>query len=309
MTKGSSNRADECYTFVCVKNKKLTGIITIVGSLLVAITMVASNFKATSGGPGTITSLCTQYDDPDFRHMGDPAKDCDWVGGHMKRCRVAGGACPKTCNPNCGVDNGKSSAIIQKRSHEVMTEHNSTIVKESIRKGNQKNKIFTCVDDPKFKLNNNEDKTCTWVGEKSQVRCAKGGALEACPTSCNHPDCAEPSSTMIVKEKITKRNKKNKIICVDDPKFKLHDKKNKTCTWVGESSQVRCEKPGVLEACPTTCYHPDCACSDDPSFRWDDHPKMSCEWVGENPVRCAIEVAAKACPETCNPECANHENA
>jgi len=98
--------------------------------------------------------------------------------------------------------------------------------------------VFECANDPTFKYQEKEKKTCVWIGKKEKRRkklCAKTSVQEACLMTCG-------------------------ICCEDDVTFtfQTNDGKTRDCNWVKQNSVRKkrfCRKSeSVVRAnCPVTC--------------------------------------------------------
>jgi hypothetical protein len=107
------------------------------------------------------TAFCSN--DPDFGLNGVKAKSCEWVAKQKtsERCKKPGvmDACRQTCNPVC------AAAAVD------------------------------CTDDPDFRLNGINGKSCEWVErQKTNKRCKKAGVMDSCRRTCN-PSCGCTDST------------------------------------------------------------------------------------------------------------------
>jgi len=126
------------------------------------------------------------------------------------------------------------------------------------------------------------------------------------------------------------------VICTDDPDFRINGDEEKDCEYVIKNNkEVRCTRPGALEACRATC-DPACYssspsssptsqpipsaspsssstidCTDDPDYRVNGKKKQSCEWVAKRNTRKRCDLGGKVeeeqanffCRLTCNPAC------
>jgi len=139
-----------------------------------------------------------------------------------------------------------------------------------------------CVDDPDFNLGKPK-KDCDWIGKKD--KCNSEAEL-GCPATCN-PGC---------------------LACDDDPDYRYNDKDEKTCEWVAEKPEKRCEDDDIYKNCPATC-NPICEtrCTDNPEYQYDGNSKKTCKkFISKKPdKRCSLNDYEPffACPASCNPKC------
>jgi len=143
-----------------------------------------------------------------------------------------------------------------------------------------------CVDDPAFRANDKDIRTCEWIAKKPTTRCLlDSGAEIGCAATCN-PGC---------------------IGCADDPDYRNKGKEKRTCEWVGKKPAKRCADGASFDACPASC-NPICEtrCTNNPEYRNAGKPKRTCTWVGKkDEKRCALSDGEPffGCPATCNPDC------
>jgi hypothetical protein len=97
--------------------------------------------------------------------------------------------------------------------------------------------------------------------------------------------------------------------CNDDILPFFFKNRIRTCTWVGEKIDKRCNKPVLVDHCPETCEKEGCGDGSTPSptveVECSDHngrfphndKTRTCKWVGKRANRCAWW--GEVCPLTC----------
>jgi len=99
--------------------------------------------------------------------------------------------------------------------------------------------------------------------------------------------------------------------CTDDPDYLQLDIDGRTCDWVAEKPENRCDlADDTMTKCPAACNTTECAvvatCSDNPDYFYNGNQDKTCEWVAEKPDdRCfKDDLAFYECPVACgNTEC------
>ena len=108
-------------------------------------------------------------DDPEYRRNGRDNRGCDWVAERPRfRCSLDNGVvngCPATCGTvgvgKCSIDNTDTDANGE-----------------------------YCVDDPEYKRNGKENRSCEWVAGNPKFRCTLDRGVEnACRATCD-PQCS-----------------------------------------------------------------------------------------------------------------------
>lgn len=77
----------------------------------------------------------------------------------------------------------------------------------------------------------------------------------------------------------------------------------RSCEWVANDVEKRCEIPGIVSHCPNTCAAP-MSCTADSQMRFqlkDTNEYQGCSWVDRPSTRyrCKIEGVASTCRNTC----------
>lgn len=217
---------------------------------------------------------------PTWRTLRDPPRDCDWVkDGDFFRER-------------CGVE----GAYNYPDKSEIAL---AQFACEQYCQGCPPLPEFEDKDSETWHKKGDESKDCKWVGsnpDKTIERClVKSGdvvlAGEACIKTCG--SFREPED------------------CVDDPDWHKDGEPEKDCVWASRFSN-RLAALGEdgrygFQACPVaarTCRQEDCA-YDSETWHKKNDKKKNCEWVSENPgLRCTVKdsravLAAEACLESC----------
>jgi len=167
----------------------------------------------------------TCADDLSFRFNGENDKDCGWVGRNDNRCdRKMDGVplrhyCPWVCN-DCG---------------DVLDESSDE-----------------CQNNPGFRFNLDDDKTCLWVGKNPDQRCERQwrGSKNKywCPEYCGLCDDSEDPV-----------DDNNDGTCEDDVDFRYGNNPNRSCSdWVADDTEKRCfeyhwKGEPLSVYCPVTC--------------------------------------------------------
>jgi len=190
----------------------------------------------------------------------------------------------------------------------------------------------SCQDDALFRFEGDPTKSCQWVAQKPNKRCAKSdpndekSVREACPTTCEaccQDDCGDPPGPLPTPPPTPPPSSPPSSAptsevpspsCQDDPLFRFEGDPVKNCQWAAQKPNKRCDKSdpndekSVREACPVTC---EACCQDDPLFRFEGDQDKNCEWVSVKPNnRCKKsnpndeKTVSEACPVTCN-ACSN----
>lgn len=141
---------------------------------------------------------------------------------------------------------------------------------------------YVCVDNPDFRYQGKEKKSCTWIGAKEKRNdnlCKKKSVMMNCKIVCG--ECCEDdmSRKFAVGNKDKKCNYLNKVnkkkkrcptseinkicaktcgrCCLDDPTFEFQQgKKTRKCAWlVGKKSRINkwCKEDDVKDACAVAC--------------------------------------------------------
>jgi hypothetical protein len=200
----------------------------------------------------SVTSNGNCVDSPLSLLFNGRERNCEWAGRRIKRCKKSSIAshCPVTCD-SCNVNQCTDSSI-----------------------------SFNVEEIGKIK-------TCLWASKNPDVRCQNGGVEETCRRSCN--TCID-----------TPVENPN---CVDSPlEFKVNDN-NRSCTWVGDNTSVRCELTNVKSHCPVLCNACDehqCSDSDKKFVLQESGVIKSCEWVSKKvSKRCNRIGVEDTCRQTC----------
>jgi hypothetical protein len=87
--------------------------------------------------------------------------------------------------------------------------------------------------------------------------------------------------------------------CQDvDTKF-ANEGRNRTCKWVGNNAQQRCQSTAAKQNCPVTCQQ-NCTCFDTAGNFLVNGRTRSCSWASVNPsVRCRNNKVRSNCPIAC----------
>jgi hypothetical protein len=124
--------------------------------------------------------------------------------------------------------------------------------------------------------------------------CACGGGATAEVTAEQDPNLpSNPPSSL------------NPVSCVDSPlKLIINNNTTKSCRWVSNKPEKRCNKHGAASHCPETCNQCESYQCTDSQVRWyrsDVDESRRCGWVGRKKVdkRCQIPGVADTCRETC----------
>jgi len=163
-------------------------------------------------------------------------------------------------------------------------------------------------------------KTCTWAGEKVRPRCNDPAAKEACPSSCG--TCASEDTPSPTPSPGGCEDSEDKY----EVTVGAFLGEMKSCTWVRNKINPRCNDPAAKAACPLSCS----ACPEDtPSptqapvtsgptrvynwctdvegkfevdSLWWIKQKKNCAWARKsNPWwKCTKAEVQDNCPETCN---------
>ena len=122
-----------------------------------------------------------------------------------------------------------------------------------------------CVDETKFLVESGffagKERTCVWVGRKKQKRCNIPEATLNCPFTCNNCDSSSPtlipSPSPSYNPTPIPSQQPSRSECVDERKFLVESGffagKERTCVWVGQKKQKRCNIPEATLNCPLTC--------------------------------------------------------
>ena len=165
---------------------------------------------------------------------------------------------------------------------------------------------ITCADDPDFRYQNKDKKSCRWISSvtiRRNTLCRKSIVHNACPVACG-------------------------LCCKDDASFTFKTDANvdQNCAWLGKESsriQMYCDRVTIKIGCIETCGNcldyisvapsdaptasPTIACANDPGFRYQDKEWKSCLWISNASVRrvtlCPKAVVHNACPATCGVCC------
>jgi hypothetical protein len=145
-----------------------------------------------------------------------------------------------------------------------------------------------CTDDPDFRHNDIDKRSCAWVGKNAGNRCAldDGEVSTACPATCN-PACSNG--------------------CSDNEAFRQAGIAKRSCDWVVKNAEQRCalDDGETVHECAAT-YNPACRCKDDPNYLHNEVEGRDCEWASRNTEkRCPIKnnEVFNACRKTCDPTC------
>lgn len=296
------------------------------------------------------SDLCANVcsDSESYLQLGNPIRTCEWFAEKPGvRCPLQNNeaffACPGTCNDDCPESAAPSSVP-----SDVPSDSPSSLPSDlpsftsdepsSSPSMSPSDHPSFCSDDPDFRGNGLEKRTCDWFAEKPDIRCKLDQEAELgcaatcnpacldCPALCNPADCRPIC----------------KFVCRDNKYYIQNDNELRTCKWVAEKPEKRCEllKFEAFYGCPGTCndecpeasaipsVEPSLApseeptdapslspsiaptdlpsfCTDDPDFIGNDKAKRTCAWIAEKPeIRCPLDsLAVLGCPATCNPGC------
>jgi len=202
-------------------------------------------------------------DDPTYTLVTDLGitQDCAWIAKHPnpranKYCntynsgQMVRDACPSACDfcrsyisvvPSSSVPSDSPTitpSIVPSMKPSILPSNGPSIMPSSVPSGNP---TFTCVNDDKYKIDNDPIKTCKWVRNKEFRRisyCQREDVNINCPVSCG-------------------------VCCRDDPTYTLVIDLGKTqdCAWIAKHPNPRANKycdtynsgQMVRDACPSVC--------------------------------------------------------
>ena len=250
-------------------------------------------------------------DNADFYVNNDDSKTCQWIGSEashlLKFCakEYVANNCPSTCKMDCrsrspsvaptklptltptASPTSIPSATPSKSASARLSARPTTSSTKRPSIGYQHDLMPHCPDNADFYVNNDDSKTCQWIGSEASHLlkfCAKEYVANNCPSTCKM-DCRSrspsvaPTKLLTLTPSVTPSKSASVRLssrpttsfverppigyqhdfmphCTDNADFYTNGDRSKTCQWIGsKASRLRrfCVKQDVSIQCPATC--------------------------------------------------------